>query len=216
VSFFIGSGDGIVADNTAWGCRQGVRVYGASNVLVYRNILFRNENSGAYFAAKSVNGLAIRNISFENAKGLRWSSESAGGLALDNDVFDNRERGISLENVTGAVLRGNRLVGNAVSQLQVIESAFTSENNCFAAARGQLVADFTPFGPLDRYATLAEYQAARAQDLHARSGNCGTLPAAVDVHRLHAATSAYPAPVEAPAESWEAWARRWLARVRGR
>src|SRR4029453_1236285 len=164
VNFFIGSGDGIVAGNTAGGGPQGVRVYGASNLLVYGNTLFRNENSGVYFASKSMNGLAIGNVSFENAKGLRWSSESAGGMALDNVLFGHLERGLSLENVTGAVLRGNRLVHNAVSQLQVIQSVFPSENNCFCfdAGRGQLVADFTPFGPLDRYATLAEYQRAQA------------------------------------------------------
>ncbi len=216
VNFFVGSGDGVVTGVTAWGCRQGVRVYGASAVLVYGNTFFRNENSGVYFAAKSMNGLAIANTSFENAKGLRWSSGSAGGMALDNAVFDNLERGISLENVTGAVLRGNRLVGNAVSQLQVIESAFTSESNCFAAGRGQLVADFTPFGPLDRYPTLAEYRAARAQDLHSREGSCGVLPPKPDVHRLHAATSAAPAARDEAGESWGARAWRWLERVRGR
>src|SRR5262249_61630669 len=56
VSFFIDSGDGVIVDVTSYGSRQGVRIYGAKNILLYGNTLFRNENSGAYFAGKSVNG----------------------------------------------------------------------------------------------------------------------------------------------------------------
>src|SRR5262249_47832966 len=166
VGFYRGSGNGRVVGVTSYGSRQGVRVYGARDILVAGCTLFRNENAGVYFAAESTNGAAIGNLAYENVKGLRWSSESASGLALDNTVFDNLERGISLENVGGALLRGNRLANNAVSQLQVIESRYTAEDNCFVAVGDrQLVADFTPFGPLDRYPTLAEYQAARSQDL---------------------------------------------------
>src|SRR5262249_48796095 len=76
VSFFIGSGDGVVANVTSYGSRQGVRVYGATDVTVYGSTLFRNENAGVYFAAKSSNGVAIANASYENVKGLRWSSDS--------------------------------------------------------------------------------------------------------------------------------------------
>ena len=108
------------------------------------------------------------------------------------------ERGISLENVEGAVLRGNRVVGNAVSQLYVLQSRYTSEDNCFANGNDvQLVADFRPFGPLDRYPTLADYQKARAQDLHSRSGSCASPPTKIDVHALHAAALAYPGPAAA-------------------
>src|SRR5262249_5604548 len=154
--------------------------YGATNVTLYGNTLFRNENSGVYFAAKSANGVAIGNTTYENVKGLRWSSDSVNGLAVDNVAFDNLERGISIENADGAVLRGNRVVDNAVSQLLVLQSRYTSEGNCFAnGADAQLVADFRPFGPLDQYPTLAAYQTAKGQDLHS-STSCGALPAKVD------------------------------------
>jgi parallel beta-helix repeat protein len=214
VSFFIDSGDGVIVDVTSYGSRQGVRIYGAKNILLYGNTLFRNENSGAYFANKSVNGLAMGNTAYENVKGLRWSSDSVGGMAVDNTLFDNSERGISIENADGAILRGNRLVNNAVSQLLVLQTRYTSENNCFSTGRdGQLVADFTPFGPLDRYPTLAEYRAAKAQDMHSLSGACGPLPAKVDVHALHAAALAYPARPPVPGASR---LRGWLDWLRGR
>jgi parallel beta-helix repeat protein len=207
VSFFIGSGDGVIVDVTSYGSRQGVRVYAANNVLLYGNTLFRNENSGVYFAAKSGGGVAIGNTTYENLKGLRWSSESSDGMAIDNAVFDNLERGISLENVAGAVLRGNRVVGNAVSQLYVLQSQYTSEDNCLANGNDvQLVADFRPFGQLDRYPGLADYQKAKAQDLHSRAGPCASLPAKLDVHALHAAALAYPG---TPAKQ-TAGARGWL------
>ena len=210
VSFFIGSGDGAVVDVTSYGSRQGVRVYGATNVLVYHNTLFRNENCGVYFAAKSTRGAAIGNSTYENIKGIRWSSESGDGTAVDNAVFDNLERGISLENVDGAVLRRNRLVDNAVSQLLVLQSHYTSDDNCLANGNdGQLIADFRPFGLLDAYPTLAAYQKATGQDLHSRSAPCGPLPAKVDVHALHAAALAYPAQpttdVAATVRGWLGW-----------
>jgi len=212
VSFFIGSGDGVIVGVTSYGSRQGVRVYGAPNVFLYGNVLFRNENCGVYFAAKSVGGVAIGNTTYENVKGLRWSSESSGGMAIDNAAFDNLERGISLENVDGAVLRGNRVVDNAVSQLYVLQSHYTSEDNCFANGNDvQLVADFRPFGPLDRYPGLADYQKARAQDLHSRAGPCASLPAKLDVHALHAAALAYPgtpATQTAGSRGWLDWILR--------
>ncbi len=183
-------------------------------MFLYGNTLFRNENSGVYFAAKSVNGLAVGNTAYENVKGLRWSSDSAGGMAIDNVLFDNTERGISIENADGAILRGNRLVDNAVSQLLVLQTRYTSEDNCFAnGGDKQLVADFTPFGPLDRYPTLPEYRAAKGQDLHSRWGSCGPLPAKVDVHALHAAALAYPGK---PPAAQTAGAGGWLDWLRGR
>jgi parallel beta-helix repeat protein len=209
VNFFIGSGDGVIVGVTSYGNRQGVRVYGATNVFLYGNTLFRNENCGAYFAAKSVGGVAIGNTTFENLKGLRWSSASSGGLAIDNAVFDNLERGISLENVDGAVLRGNRLIDNAVSQLYVLQSHYTSDGNCFENGNAsQLVADFRPFGTLDQYPSLADYQKAKAEDLHSAAGSCAPLPVKPDVHALHAAALAYPrTPVARPAGrgGWLGW-----------
>jgi hypothetical protein len=129
-------------------------------------------------------------------------------MAVDNAICDNLERGLSLENVDGAVLRGNRAVDNAVSQLYVLQSHYTSEENCFAnCGDTQLVADFTPFGPLDRYANLADYQKAKGEDMHSRFGSCGPLPPKFDVHALHAAALAYPAP---PATAQTAGVRGWL------
>ena len=192
INFFKGSGDGIAINNTSWGSRQGIRVYGASNVLVYGNTLFRNENCGVYFAAESVNGVAIGNTAYENIKGLRWSSSSANGLAIDNVAFDNRERGIAIEKADGAILRGNRLVDNAESQLLLIQTTYSSEGNCFGARHpGQLVAEFFPYFATDHYRTLAEYQNAKHEDLHSRAGGCDPLPAKLDVRKLHAESMAY-------------------------
>ena len=85
--------------------RQGIRVYSAPNVLVYGNVLFRNENCGVYFAAASTNGWAIGNTCYENIKGVRWSSQSVDGLCLDNTLFENHERGIAIENADRVFLR---------------------------------------------------------------------------------------------------------------
>jgi hypothetical protein len=215
VSFFIGSGDGVVMNVTSYGSRQGVRVYGATDVVVYGSTLFRNENAGVYFAAKSSNGLAIGNVSYENVKGLRWSSDSGGGMAVDNVLFENLERGLSLENVTGAILRHNRLVDNAVSQLQVLQSEYTSEDNCFESRGPELVADFTPFGPLDRYPSLASYRDARGQDSDSREGACGSLPSKIDVHALHRAAVGYPATGSTAPHPWRDAVGAWLRRTLG-
>jgi hypothetical protein len=184
VSFFHDSHHGTVVRVTAWGNRQGVRIYGSRDVLVSGSTLFRNENSGAYFAAGSTGGRAIGNTSYENVKGLRWSSDSTHAVVLDNVLFDNLERGLSLENADGAIVRGNVLIGNAVSQLNVIQTKYAADENCFDAAPGQLVADFTPFGWNDRFEHLAAYQQSQHQDPASREGGCGALPAKVDVHRL--------------------------------
>ena len=184
VSFFRDSHHGTVVRVTAWGSRQGVRIYGSRDVLVSGSTLFRNENSGAYFAASSTGGRAIGNTSYENVKGLRWSSDSTHGVALDNALFDNTERGLSLENADGAIVRGNLLANNAVSQLYVIQSKFAADENCFEAAPGQLVADFTPFGWNDRFEHLVAYQQSQHQDPASHEGGCAALPPKVDVHRL--------------------------------
>jgi hypothetical protein len=197
VGFYPGSGNGLVQGVTSYGSRQGVRVYGARDVLVAHSTLFRNENAGVYFAAESVNGAAIGNVSYENVKGLRWSSQSAGARAIGNVLFDNLERGLSLENVDGAVVAENRIFGNAVSQLQVLQSGYVADRNCFAnGAPAQLVADFTPFGWADRYRTLAEYQRARARDLTSREGACGPAPPKVDVRPLSIPAAVRPRPVK--------------------
>jgi len=49
---------GIAIGNTSYGSRQGIRVYGAKNILIYGNTFFRTDNSGVYFAAKSSDGVA--------------------------------------------------------------------------------------------------------------------------------------------------------------
>jgi parallel beta-helix repeat protein len=188
VSFFKGSAHGTVVRTIAYGSRQGVRVYGSPDVLVYGSTLFRNENAGVYFAAGSTGGRAIGNTSYENVKGLRWSSNSTSGMALDNTLFDNTERGLSLENADGAIVRGNLLAGNAVSQLQVLQSHYSSNHNCFESHPPQLVADFAPFDFTDRYASLAEYQQHQTQDLDSRQGGCAPVPHKLDVATLHART----------------------------
>ena len=189
INFFKGSSDGIAVDNTAWGSRQGIRVYGATNILVYRNTLFRNENSGTYFAAASVNGVALANTCFENVKGLRWSSQSVNGMALDNVLFDNHEAGISIESVSHELIRRNHIARNEKTQLLSMESEYDSEDNCFDTGDpDRFTADFVF---TEHYRTLREYQDGKHQDLHSRAGGCGVLPPKVDVHRLHAETLAY-------------------------
>jgi parallel beta-helix repeat protein len=183
INFFKGSGDGVAINNTSWGSRQGVRVYNATNVLVYGNTLFRNENSGVYFAAESFNGAAIANTNYENIKGVRWSSDSFGALAIDNILFDNYEAGIAIENVNGAVLRGNTMVNNEKAQLLVMRTEYSSEGNCFkTGSPEQLTADFVF---TEHYKTLEEYQQEKHRDLYSQADRCGELPKKVDVHKLH-------------------------------
>jgi parallel beta-helix repeat protein len=189
VNFFLGSGDGIAMHNTVYGCHQGIDVYGSTDTLVYRNTLFRNDNSGVYFAAKATGGRAIGNTAYENVKGLRWSSESNDGMALDNTLFENSERGLAIENAVRIVLRDNRLVDNAVSQLMAMKGGYDADRNCFArGAPAQMTADFVYGG--ESYRTLADYQGAKDQDRESREGRCGPLPAKVDVRRLHRETTA--------------------------
>ena len=222
ISFFKDAGDGIAVDNTSYGSRQGIRVYGAPDVLVYRNTLFRNENCGVYFAAQSAKGIAIGNTAYENIKGVRWSSQSVDGLCLDNTLFENRERGIAIENADRTFVRRNKVVDNTVSQLLVIDSAYSADGNCYETDRpGELVAEFYPYFEHDRHATLADYQQARHQDLSSTAGGCGTLPAKVDVHRLQADAAAYAARArkqlsDAPEPEAGGGVRRWLDWLRGK
>jgi parallel beta-helix repeat protein len=189
VNFFKGSGDAIALHNTAYGCRQGIRVYGATRVRVAGNTLFRNDNSGVYFAAESSRGKATGNVAYENIKGLRWSSKSEHALAAGNVAFDNVEAGIALEEVKDALLSCNTLAANAGAQLLALSAAYGTERNCYETAGSPgLLADFV-FG--ERYRTLAEYQQARHADLDARDGGCGPLPPKVDVRRIHADATVY-------------------------
>jgi parallel beta-helix repeat protein len=189
INFFKGSSDGIAIDNVAWGSRQGIRVYGATNILVYGNTLFRNDNSGVYFAAQSTGGAALGNIAYENVKGIRWSSQSNAAIALDNVVFENREAGIALEDIDGALFRRNHLLQNPQAQLMLIRSVYDAEDDCFEGP-ARLIADFVF---LDHYTTLDAYQRGKRQDLHARGDGCGPPPVKVDVRRLHAETLGYAA-----------------------
>lgn len=190
IVFWTGSSHGAALNNTVWGSRQGIRVNGATDILLAGNTLFRNENSGAYFLNESFTGAVIGNTLYENAKGLRWSSQSNAGLAVANAAFDNLENGIAIENVNGAVLLRNRLVGNRQSQLLAIGSKYHAEANCFEnGGPGRLTADLYY---TDRYPSLDLYQHAKRQDLGSRSGPCGPPPEKIDVREVHARTQAYP------------------------
>jgi parallel beta-helix repeat protein len=222
ISFFNGSGHGIAINNTSYGSRQGIRVYGATEMLIYDNTLFRNDNSGVYFAKRSTNGLAIGNIAYENIKGVRWSSQSVNAMAIENTVFDNYEAGIALEDVDHALLRRNTMVNNRKCQLMVIRSGYGSEDNCFEnGGPEQLTADFVF---IDHYKTLADYQQGKRQDLHSRGSGCGRLSAKVDVRRLHAETLTYTERArsvlrgsrEPPGEATPDSRRGWLEWLLGR
>ena len=218
ISFFGGAAHGTARGTVSYGSRQGIRVYGSTDVRVEGCTVFRNENAGVYFAAASSGGRSIGVTSYENVKGLRWSSDSTNAVVTDNVLFENLERGLSLENADDAIVRGNRFVGNTVSQLQVLQSRYSSDENCFESRPGQLVADFTPFGFADRYATLAEYRQKQGQDLHSREGGCGRLPAKLDVHQLPQRAGEAHEDAQASRGVW-AWLRELLsaagARSRG-
>lgn len=189
INFFKGSGDGVAINNTSYGSRQGIRVYNATNVLVHNNTLFRNDNSGVYFAATSTTGVAIGNTAYENSKGVRWSSQSANGMAINNVLFDNHECGVAIESTADILVTGNRVVNNAESQLMSLRGEYSANANCFDnGVTGKWIADFVF---TERYETLAEYRRMKRQDWVSREGGCGPLPEKVDVRRLHAETMAY-------------------------
>jgi parallel beta-helix repeat protein len=143
INFWEGSGDGLAINNTVYGSRMGIRVRDATNIFLSGNTFFRNENSGAYFLSDSADCVAIGNIAYENIKGFRWGSRSLRGIAIGNILFENFEAGISIEDANQAVLRGNRLVNNKKFQILVINSEFSSDNNCFEkGSPEQMVADF--------------------------------------------------------------------------
>ena len=192
INFFKGSGDNSAFFNTSWGSRQGIRVYTATNVLLYGNTLFRNENCGAYFAAGSTNGTAARNISYENVKGLRWSSKSGNAAVLENMLFDNREAGLSIEETAPAAVWSNVLTGNRHTQFNAVHAGYAASDNCFERSDPeQLIADFYPYPLNHRFKTLREYQATRGEDLTSRENSCRERPAKLDVHKMHADSMSY-------------------------
>jgi parallel beta-helix repeat protein len=189
LGFWAGSSHVSAINNISYGGRQGIRVYNATDILISGNTLFRNDNSGVYFAKESVNGFAIGNVAYENVKGVRWSSSSNHGLAVDNTVFDNREAGIAIERAVGLRMAGNRLINNG-SQLLVFGSQYESEGNCFqTGSKEQRIAllDYT-HKPL----TLIEFQGRQRGDQGSREGECGSAQK-VDVRALHAETTSYTA-----------------------
>lgn len=189
ISFFKESGNVIAINNTSYGSRQGIRVYNATNVLIYGNTLFRNDNCGVYFAKESTNGYAINNILYENVKGVRWSSDSANGLAIGNSTFDNHEAGISIEKTNNIRVSGNTIVNNDLYQLLVLGGQYHSEGNCFENGNPEqltAIIDFTK-----KFKTLSEYQRETQQDQGSRENKCGKLPEKIDVRKLHEETMSY-------------------------
>jgi parallel beta-helix repeat protein len=154
LNFEDGSHHCIAIDNKSYGAWQGIRVFSSNDVVVADNELFRNSNSGIYISLGSSRGYAIGNILYENSKGVRWSSDSVNGLALDNVAFANRETGIAIEHSDGIRVIRNALVDNGISHLMVRKSRYMSEANCFEPNREE---GFIPdLGPFERFETLAE------------------------------------------------------------
>ena len=143
---------------------------------------FETRTRASTSSNRSLNGRAIGNVSYENAKGLRWGSESAHGLAIGNQLFDNLEAGISIKKATPTVLRGNRAVHNREEQLLVIQAEYSSNENCFeTGSPDQLTVRFYPSRATEYHRTLAEYQKATGQDLQSRDGGCGPMPEKLNV-----------------------------------
>jgi parallel beta-helix repeat protein len=187
--FSDGARHGIAIDNVCWGHRIGIRVNGASDVLVSGNVLFRNENSGVYFLRGASEGKVIDNVLYENVKGARFGSRSNHGLVIGNAAFRNREVGVSVEDSRGAQVMDNRMARNGDAQLLFLKGGdHQSEGNCFeAVSPEQAVAGLEQ----ERLAELARFQQATGQDRGSRDGDCGPLPAPLDVHGLHAESQGY-------------------------
>jgi parallel beta-helix repeat protein len=181
------SSDVMAIGNTSYGSRQGIRVFGSKDILVYGNKLFLNENCGVYFLKASQNGLAVSNIAYENAKGVRFGDRSAG-MTLDNIVFDNSAAGISAEAYCNVLLRGNTMVNNEY-QLLAIKSKVSLDGDCYQKGNPK---QFTvEFYRSDEFYEVTEPEKARQKDLRSKEGNCGSLPEKIDVHKLHEETMTY-------------------------
>ncbi len=113
-------------------------------------------------------------------------------MAIGNTVFDNLEAGISLEDVSGAVLRDNHLSNNKETQLKVLlDAEYDSDNNCFQNGNAeQSVSHFSNVNFYDRQKSLPEYQRVKGRDLHSREGGC-QIPPKIDVRKLHADSATY-------------------------
>lgn len=177
ITFGNGSHGGIATANTVFGSHQGIRVQRSTGVVLGANTLFRNDNSGLYFLAGSTGGVAVLNVVFENVKGIRWGSESNSGFAVGNRAFENSQAGISIEQVQGLRLAGNSLVLNGEVQLNLIQSEYEGEDNCFATSGPEHV--LVKSGPWTSFTTLADYQKATGNEggsREARQSPCRALP----------------------------------------
>jgi parallel beta-helix repeat protein len=183
ILFADGARHGIAVDNVCYGHRIGIRVNGATGVLLSGNVLFRNENSGVYFLRGASQGRVLANVLYENVKGVRFGSRSDHGQVVGNLAFRNREVGISVEDSRGVQVMANRLVRNREDQLLFWKSReHQSEGNCFDVSDAQATARLDQA----RHADLLAYQRAAGQDLASRAGDCGPLPETTDVQRLGA------------------------------
>jgi len=188
INFGKGSSNCLALDNTSYGSWQGIRISNSSKVRVEGSTVFRNGNSGIYFLSGSTHGDAVGNVAYENAKGVRWSSDSANGVALDNVTFDNHEVGIAIEYTNEIRVSNNIMVNNKTSQLLVRKSRYTAQANCYEIGGAEQLIAKVDYN--ENYKTLVEFQQATNQDLDARE-KCGPLPQKIDVHQLHAETTAY-------------------------
>jgi len=184
-----GSDHGRVFDNIAFGSRQGIRVLNSHQAQIIGNTMFRNENCGAYFLHGSLGGLIQGNFTYENAVGLRFSSESNAGIVIGNLVLDNRDAGISFETLDFPVSIHNKLKGNT-AQLRLYNASFFSDKNCFeiATSPDQSVANWNL---TTNFKELGDYTAKVGQDLNSKVGDCGIEAEKVDVERLHRETLSY-------------------------
>ena len=189
VFFKNGSDHGRIFDNIAFGSRQGVRVLNSHQVQILRNKMFRNENCGAYFLHGSLEGLIQDNLTYENAVGLRFSSESNAGIVMGNLVLDNQDAGISFETVDMAVSIHNKLKGNK-AQLRLYNASFLSDNNCYEVATSS-EQSLAKWNLTVHYKELSNYTAKVGQDLNSWVGDCGIEAKKVDVNDLHKETLSY-------------------------
>lgn len=186
---FRDSDHGRVFNTVAFGGRQGVRVRNSKQVQIVDNVMFSNENSGVYFLVESLGGLVQGNLMYENAVGIRFSSASSAGLVLNNLALDNKDAGISFEEVNFSIADNNSLRGNG-AQLRLRKASFFSDNNCF-----EPVTDPDKAFSYDRGMTtkaLAEFSSRYGQDLNSREGGCGINAEKIDVWSLHQEALSYP------------------------
>jgi hypothetical protein len=194
IVFGHGSDGGIATANTIFGNHQGIAVRRSTGVVLAFNTLFRNDNSGLYFLAEATDGTALRNVLFENLKGIRWGSASSRGVAAGNLAFENTQAGVSIERVDDVRLVGNSLVQNGVVQLNLVDTRYTGEGNCFATSGPDLLLVKT--GPWTTFTTLAGFQEATANEKGSREASpssCRPLPEKPPVREIHRrATSLQP------------------------